>query len=426
MKKIKTIMSKGMSPMRPIGLIGLMRLIGPMRPIGLMVLFFTFTSCVREPELHLYDTAEPVIVIPIGEVNIDVFWDYGIGYDTHYDWKAEWFYGWDDEDIRIFGEIGYTAPTVFNLRRYYTMDQPYAHHTQVLKHTLYEPHFQGKFDWGYWDLLVWNEVHSHDDVQSIHIDETSSLDSVTAYTNPSMHVARYQAPRYTNSFWPPEALFAAYDQAIEFNENLEGFEYDEEQGIYIKRMNMTMLPITFIYLTQVILHNNKGRVTSVDGNANLSGMARTTTVNTGVAGTDPITIYYNTRMKKDMPLIPYDPKTAANPGASADPSVERADIVGGRLISFGLCNQAGNRVARAEDLTDIYHHYMDVTMQFNNGMDSTFVFDVTDKVRQRFKGGVITVELDMDTVPIPKRPGGSGFNAVVKDTEDGGTYEFEM
>jgi hypothetical protein len=69
---------------------------------------------------------------------------------------------------------------------------------------------------------------------------------------------------------------------------------------------------------------------------------------------------------------------------------------------------------------------MDVTMQFNNGMDSTFVFDVTDQVRRRFKGGVITVELDMDTIPVPSRNGGSGFDAVVKDFEDGGTHEFDM
>jgi hypothetical protein len=65
-------------------------------------------------------------------------------------------------------------------------------------------------------------------------------------------------------------------------------------------------------------------------------------------------------------------------------------------------------------------------MQFNNGMDSTFVFDVTKQVKERYKGGVITVELDMDTVPIPQRSGGSGFKAVVKDFEDGGTHEFEM
>jgi hypothetical protein len=58
-------------------------------------------------------------------------------------------------------------------------------------------------------------------------------------------------------------------------------------------------------------------------------------------------------------------------------------------------------------------------------MDSTMVFDVTDQVRKHYKGGVITVELDVDTVPIPTRPGGSGFNAVVVDP-DSVTYEFGL
>ena len=418
MKKIMTIISKLIRPMRPMGPMGLM---------VLMVLFFTFTSCVRKPELHLYDSAEPVDVeIPVVDLDLEVLWDYEIGFDIHYDWKAEWSYGWDAIDYEIFGEIGYTEPKVFNMRRYYTYDVPNDHHTSVLSNTLFEPHFQGKFDWGYWDLLVWNEVNAPDGVQSIHFDELSSLDSVTAYTNPSMHTSRYQAPRYTNSFYYPEALFSAYDRAIEISEDLEGFVYDEERQVYVKKLDMVMLPITYIYLMQVILHNNKGRITSVDGNANLSGMARSTNVNTGVAGEDAITVYHNVRMKKDMPLIPFDPETAADPGASADPSVERVDVIGGRLLSFGLCGLAGNRIKNVTEVTEPYRHYFDVTMQFNNGMDSTIVFDVTDKVRSRYKGGVISVELDVDTVPIPRRPGGSGFNAVVKDVEDGGTYEFEM
>jgi hypothetical protein len=389
-------------------------------------LFTLFSSCYRQPDLHLYDSAETDFDIPIVDLDLEVLWDYEIGYNITYDWKAEWSYGWDAIDTEIFGNIGYTEPTVFNMRRYYTKDEPNGPHTQVQKHTLYEPHFQGNFEWGYWDLLIWNEVHTLDGVQSIHFDETSSMDSVTAYTNPSMYASRYNAPKFTNSFYSPEALFAAYDKAIEINKNLEGFVYDKERDIYIKKMNLTMEPLTYIYLTQIILHNNKGRITSADGNSNLSGMARSTTLNTGMAGEDAITIYFNTRMKKDLPLIPYNPETAANPGANAPVSAERVDIVGGRLLTFGICNQAVNRVSRAEDLKDTHSHYLDVTMQFNNGMDSTFVFNVTDQVRKLYKGGVITVELDVDTVPIPRRSGGSGFNAVVKDVEDGGTWEFEM
>ena len=69
--------------------------------------------------------------------------------------------------------------------------------------------------------------------------------------------------------------------------------------------------------------------------------------------------------------------------------------------------------------------YLDVTMLFNNGMDSTFVFDVTEKVRRHWRGGIITVELDMDTVGIPSRSGGSAFDAVVKDFEEE-THEFDL
>ena len=412
-----------------------MSLIRPMRPMRFMLpslmgglgWALLFTSCIRDPWLHLYDTGEEIdIDIPIVDLELEVLWKYEIGYNITYDWKLEWCYGWDEKDKELFGEIGYTEPTVFNLRRYFTGPKSGAPHTSVQRHKLYEPFFHGEFDWGFWDILVWNEVYTLDGVQSLHFDESTSLDYVTAYTNPSMHPSRYQAPRYTNSFWAPEALFAAYDVGTEINKDLEGFDYDEERNIYVKKLDMTMLPITYIYLVQVILHNNKGCIVAVDGNANLSGMARTTTLNTGVAGEDPVTIYFNTRMKYDMPLMPYDSLTCADPKAFAPDTVERVDIVGGRLLSFGLCNQAGNRVSRADELTDKYNHYLDVTMQFNNGMDSTFVFDVTQKVRERYKGGVITVELNVDDVPIPKRSGGSGFNAVVKDYEDGGTWEFDM
>lgn len=95
-------------------------------------------------------------------------------------------------------------------------------------------------------------------------------------------------------------------------------------------------------------------------------------------------------------------------------------------MTFGMCGQTPRSIDNGAPLTDKQRHYLDVTVQFNNGMDSTIVFDVTKQVRDHYKGGVITVELDLDTVPIPQRSGGSGFDAVVKDFEDGGTYEFDM
>lgn len=371
--------------------------------------FSMLVCCVPEPPLHLFDSGDIELKLPLVRIDLDTYWDYETAYGARYNWRDEWYYGWDNEDQRLFGNIGYTEPEVFLLRRYYTGNTPYAPHTSVHSATVKGNSYKARFDWGFWDLLVWNDVITLDGVQSLIFDEQTSFDSVIAYTNQSMTLARYQAPRYTRSFYQPEELFSAYTQAVEINENLEGFEYDAENDVYIKRIKMTLEPITYIYLTQVILHHNNHRIVGVDGSGNLSGFGRTTVINTGITGSDVVTVHYYNRLKNNC-----------------EKDSELVDIVGGRLVTFGICGQNANRITKREDVADKNSHYLDVTMQFNNGLDSTFVFDVTDQVRRRWKGGVITVELDMDTVRIPSRTGGSAFDAVVKDFEDGGTHEFEM
>lgn len=372
------------------------------------LLLLTFTACSPEPPLHLFESKPVENKIIFAELELDTYWDYELEFGIKYDWRAEWYYGWDEEDVRIFGDIGYTLPNVFNIRRYSTGNVPYAPHTKVIANTITGTTFQGEFTWGFWDMLVFNDVVIHEGAQSLVFDETSSLDSISVFTNMSMSSARYHAPKYVRAFYQPEELFSAYEQAIEINRDLDGFEYDPERNIWIKRMNMVLRPITFIYLTQVIIHNNRGKVVGVDGNANLSGMARSSVLNSGRAGEDAIAVNYNTRWK-----------------TGCEKHGEKVDIAGGRLMTFGICGQRSNAVKNIYEVHDPNNHFMDVTLLFNNGMDSTFVFDVTEQVHRRYKGGVLTVEMDLDTIAIPSRSGGSAFDAVVKDYEEV-THEFEM
>ena len=379
-----------------------------MKNLFIIALLAIFAGCSPEPELHLFDGGDINLSLPVVKLELDAYWDYSTAYGQ-YDWRDEWYYGWDDADQQLFGNIGYTEPDIFMLRRYYTSSTPLGAHTSVLSNSIKGNSFKGRYNWGFWDILVWNDVTTPDGVQSLNFDEQTTLDYVRAYTNPSMITSRYQEPRYTHSFYQPEDLFSAYEQGVEINRDLRGFDYDSINNVYVKRLNMVLEPITYIYLTQVILHNNRNRIVGVDGTANLSGFGRTTVVNNGIADTDDITVYYNTRFK-----------------TNCDKKGEKVDIAGGRLMTFGICGQNANRIKNREDVKDPHQHYMDLTMLFNNGKDSTFVFDVTEQVRQRWKGGVITVELDVDDVMIPSRKGGSAFDAVVKDFEDGGTHEFDL
>ncbi|MBR3857085.1 MAG: hypothetical protein IKM68_03760 [Bacteroidaceae bacterium] len=384
-----------------------------MRKIMMLLLLalLALSSCYREPPLHLYDIDNPALALPIVELSLDTYWNYDGNLGINYDWRAEWYYGWDDEDRRIFGELEYEEPTKFFLRRYYTGNEKEG--TRIERRNAYISGrtFRASYDWGFWDILAWNDVKTIDGVQSLNFDEKSSYDEdIIAYTNTTMYSSRYYAPRYQNSFYEPEQLFSACEKGVEINKNLDGFEYDEENDIWIRKLNMYLEPLTYIYLPQIILHNNRGRINGVQGIANLSGMARFTSLNSGIAGTDAIAVNFNVRLKNDK-----DFKAG-----------EKVDIAGGRIMTFGICGLNANRVSHVDDKLDSERHYLDLNMTFNNGMDSTFVFDVTDQVRKRYKGGVITIELDVDTVPIPRRKGGSGFNAVVKDYEDGGTWEFPM
>lgn len=375
---------------------------------GLLMALTLLVGCEREPELHLFDGADLEVNFPSVSLELNTYWNYKLVYGINYDWEAEWYYGWDERDRQTFGELGYVEPTVFQLRRYYTGDTNHGRHLSAQVDTVQGKSFLGKYNWGFWDILVWNDIHTIDGVQNLNFDEPASLGPVTAWTNQTMRSSRY-SHKYQRSFYQPEPLFAAYEEGIEISRDLKGFELDTVRNIYVKKLNMLLHPLTYIYLTQVILHNNNNKVMDVDGVANLSGMARSTVLNTGVTGSDEITVDYNVLFKKGCNM-----------------NGESVDIVGGRLVTFGMCNFNPNQVTRAEDVPATGRHFIDVTMTFNNGTDSTFVFDVTRQVRQRYKGGVITVELDMDTIPIPRRSGGSAFDAVVKDYEDGGTHEFEM
>lgn len=383
-----------------------------------LLLMILLNSCERRPILYLHGQ-HGECDFPLVDLDLEVYWDYEFDFDLQYDWKQEWHYGWDDEDIRIFGALGYREPTAFNIRRYHTAFTPYAPHTRVFSDRITGSTLHTEFEWGFWDILTWSDIVPDDGgVQSIHIDENTSLDYVTAFTNQTMNAAHYNAPHYTRSFYQPEELFAAYEQAIEINENLDGFVFDSLRNVYVKKLEMVLEPVTYIYLTQVIIHHNNGRVTGTDGNANLSGMARVVTLNDGVTGNDAVTVHYNNRFKRNCEM---------NDG-------EKVDIIGGRVLTFGMTNLNPNRLpTRSPSFVqqrvleaDHSRHFIDVNMQFYNGKDSTYAFEVTDQVRQKFRGGVLTIELDMDTVPIPIGRPGSGFDAVVKDWEDGGTHEIPL
>ena len=384
--------------------------------IGFLALLLTLTtSCEREPELHLFDVEDVEVDLPLLELELETLWEvYG-----EYDWRNEWYYGWYDDGQTNWG---YTEPTLFDLLRYYTGNQENGPYTTV-KHHYGEPKVK-EYKWtiGYWDILAWNHIMA--DPQSLIIDDITNPSEVTATTNMSMNPARYNAPRFTRAFNEPEELFTAYQTGILIDRNHEGpdWKWDEERNRWVKRLKINLRPVTYIYLIQVILHNNgegddKKIKKVAEDTGILSGMANSTVLNTTTAGPDAACVYYDLAMKKDCRI----PKMDEN-GNIIEGEYENVDIVGGRLLTFGICNlnahQEGLNFEYVKEFDKANEHKLEVKLMFKNDTEDAFTFDVSDQVRNHWLGGVITVHLYMDKIPIPQRSGGSAFDAVVKDFEE--------
>lgn len=384
-----------------------------------------FSSCIYEPELHLVDP-ETDGNIEFNKITLDlkVLWSY----DLTYDWQAEWYYDWDERDDEIFGSWDIIEPSAFNIRRYFTGEDPRAPHTSVLADMVYGTRFESRYKYGYYDILVWNDVNTMDGVQSLHFDETTSLERVIAYTNQSSQPthAPHKSPAYSPNynpayaFYQPEFLFAGNYDDLHVSDNPE--DYDSlivETNTWYKYVPLHLEPVTYIYLPQVILHHNRGKIVGIDGSGNLTGMARSVNLVSHITSTDDISVNHNLRMKQHKLIED-----------SISHEKEDVDIIGGRAMTFGLTGTNPYTISRANSahaqmMASEVRNYLEVKMQFNNGADSTFVWDVTDKVKRRYKGGVITVHVDCDTIKIPSRSGGSSFDPVVKDFEEE-THEFEM
>ena len=158
--------------------------------VAFIALCHGFSACSPEPPLHLYDVQELVVEVSVVKLDLQSYWETVMKLNTDIDIETQWYYGWDGIDISGWGEIGidgkvnYIKPYIFEVRRYYTGEVKNGKHTAVQPDTIHGYDFQRPFEFGYWDMLMWNEIRTKDNVLSINIDE-NSLDSVVAYTNPT-------------------------------------------------------------------------------------------------------------------------------------------------------------------------------------------------------------------------------------------------
>ncbi len=372
------------------------------------------SGCIQPP-LHL-PGQEILTEMPTVETRLSIVWNIDV------DWTLDWYYGWDEKDKELWGDIGYTVSTSYQVRRYYTGDDPAAKHTTVDAFSIRATNFRRYFTFGYYDLLVWSDIDSPDGTQVLIINEDlNSVDATTTGTRGlSTRVVNMSNPANPTDDSgviglrnQPEIFYATYPEDIYISRDLNDYEYDPVEKVYIKKINADMHPMVYIYLVQIILLNNDGRVKGINGNAAISSMASGTSLYTGHTNNVPSVIYFNTRLKRNME-------------AKGVP----CEIIGGKLTTFGLCDMepytrqgsvyTGSRGSLNNNL------FFDLL--FSNDGVTTYSVNVTDQCQNQAHGGVITVYIDCSKLEPPEGPEkgtGSLFEPTVEDYDEV-FWEIEM
>lgn len=222
------------------------------------------------------------------------------------------------------------------------------------------------------DVVAWTDPHSTLGVFSSWFDEERSLNEVVVRTGESTSGHCYNQPE---------------DIAYGSLRNLKATDVPDTL-LFLK-------PCTVIFLFQIILRDN-GIISESLGECRISGFSSSKNLLTGLNGTEECTLSASGRMKKGL----------------TTKDGRKADITGGLFRTFGEAGQDSR-------------HILETDFILSDGTGATCSFDITDQVRGKSAGGILTVEVSVDTLNL--HPAASeGFSPGTYEYEDEGLHEITM
>ena len=353
-------------------------------------------GCTIEPILHLRKAVRTQVALS-PKVNVDVMWQIN--------WAANWTFNWNAATL---GPVGYTVPASMRMHIFTqgADGEPISH----VVHNFKGDEAQMEVFVGTHDLLFHNN-----DSEALLFRQESEFAHVHSYTRQLakglkaskriLTIAQKLAATKADDDeeevetlinepvnLTPDGLFSLYDPGQVISDNLDDYELVGEK--YILRIEGELTPSTFIYLFQLKLINNGGRVIGSAGGAALTGMSQGVDLMTRETWTETASYLMDVYMDKEQ------------------------DMLGAKIYTFGVpgCNPYDEASVAAVTEGE---HYLVLNVSYANGSFRNISIPVTEQVRALPTGGVITLELDVDDFPPDESSGGSGgFEALIGDWDE--------
>lgn len=375
-------------------------------PIVILVLLLsTIVSCHRKP-LYLAQRGNVSFTTAVFDIHLDFLWG------EH--WKDDLQYPWDESQ---HGKLGYTEPR--GVRAVvYQLDEELRRTEYLTRHMSKEGGRVNLATKENYDMLFYNndtEYILFDSDGSTYYDATTRSNTKASYT------------RSFDGYNQPDQLFGTLRSGIYVSDDPEDYvmEYAEDGSVlYVYRIEATLRPYTFIYLYQVIVLNNTdeegSRVTGAQG-ITANGLARSVNLFTRTTDTTIISITQD----EIQPLV------ANHPLSLPDGTDTIGDIFAARLQTWGLPGITPiEEVTRGVGVEPEDSTFVGVGLTLRSGYTYVMQKNVTEQMRSRPAGGIITLVIDAvkeipDTL-INRPPSDDGFKATVNEWENGINADFTI
>ena len=324
-----------------------------------------FASCDenKDNDLEVVDSVR--LSVSFKNPDLDLLWGE--------DWKTDWQYDWDSSDT-TYGTLGYSTPEIFKGTIYNLDANTGKRYSNFFKLFGLNENPATLPSGGKYDMLLYNT-----DTENIIFQASDDFEKYTASTTITPFGFDSLGVAYKHLDEPDELLGALVTGVDLSKPSTDSMEIDVELN-----------PYSIIYLIQVVILNN-------DDDQEMQAIGASGITITGLS--QGVDLFTRKTFDKTILITTEDIKPLqnhANVRLEDGTVVENADILAARMLTWGL--PGINPMAPTKNGSKaavVNQNFIGIEVTLRNGRPYTVSYEITEQLRNKPAGGVLTVSVDL-------------------------------
>lgn len=324
-----------------------------------------FASCDenKDNDLEVVDSVR--LSVSFKNPDLDLLWGE--------DWKTDWQYDWDSSDT-TYGTLGYSTPEIFKGTIYNLDANTGKRYSNFFKLFGLNENLATLPSGGKYDMLLYNT-----DTENIIFQASDDFEKYTASTTITPFGFDSLGVAYKHLDEPDELLGALVTGVDLSKPSTDSMEIDVELN-----------PFSIIYLIQVVILNN-------DDDQEMQAIGASGITITGLS--QGVDLFTRKTFDKTILITTEDIKPLqnhTNVRLEDGTVVENADILAARMLTWGLPGinpmeptKYGSKAAV------VNQNFIGIEVTLRNGRPYTVSYEITEQLRNKPAGGVLTVSVDL-------------------------------